>query len=65
MMTKTDETALARLLKLQQAAEILNISLKTLRRRIDANELPVIRDGRILRVHPNDIMRYIADRRSL
>ena len=65
MMTKTDETALARLLTLQQAAEILNISLKTLRRRIDANELPVIRDGRILRVHPNDIMRYIADRRSL
>ncbi len=65
MTTKTDETALARLLTLQQAAEILNISLKTLRRRIDANELPVIRDGRILRVHPNDIMRYIAGRRSL
>ncbi len=64
MTTKTDETALARLLTLQQAAEILNISLKTLRRRIDANELPVIRDGRILRVHPNDIMRYIAGRRS-
>ncbi len=65
MTTKTDETALARLLTLQQAAEILNISLKTLRRRIDANELSVIRDGRILRVHPNDIMRYIAGRRSL
>ena len=64
MTTKTDETALARLLTLQQAAEILNISLKTLRRRIDANELPVIRDRRILRVHPNDIMRYIAGRRS-
>ncbi len=63
MTTKTDETALARLLTLQQAAEILNISLKTLRRRIDANELPVIHDERIVRVHPRDLENYIASRR--
>ncbi len=65
MTTKTDETALARLLTLQQAAEILNISLKTLRRRIDANKLPVIHDERIVRVHPRDLQRYISARRSL
>ena len=65
MTTKTDETALARLLTLQQASDTLGISPKTLQRRINAGQLPVIRDGRILRVHPNDIMRYIAGRRSL
>ncbi len=65
MTTKTEEGALAQLLTLQQSADILNTSLKTLRRRIDAGELPVIRDGRIVRVHPRDLERYISARRSL
>ncbi len=65
MTTKTEEGALAQLLTLQQSADILNTSLKTLRRRIDAGELPVIRDGRMLRVHPADLQRYISARRSL
>ena len=45
-------------------AEGLNLSQKTLRRRIDEGQLPVIRDGRILRVHPRDLERYISARRS-
>jgi excisionase family DNA binding protein len=64
-MKKTDNASLARLLKLPAVAEILGLSLKTLRRRIDAGDLPVIRDGRIVRVHPADLQRYIAARRSL
>ena len=50
---------------LQETAEALNISLKTLRRRIAAGDLPVIRDGRILRVHPKDLEHYIASRRRI
>ncbi len=65
MKKKTDDAALPRLLTLQDAAGILNTSMKTLRRRIDAGQLPVIRDGRIVRVHPRDLERYISARRSL
>jgi len=65
MKKMTDDTVLPRLLTLRDAAGILNTSMKTLRRRIDAGQLPVIRDGRILRVHPADLQRYISARRSL
>lgn len=65
MNNKTDKTALPQLLTLQDSAGILNTSMKTLRRRIDDGQLPVIRDGRIVRVHPADLGRYISARRSL
>ena len=65
MTKQTDEAALPQLLTIEQSAEILNTSVKTVRRRIEASELPVIRDGRILRVHPADLQRYISARRSL
>ncbi len=65
MTKQTDEAALPQLLTIEQSAEILNTSVKTVRRRIEAGELPVIRDGRILRVHPRDLERYISARRSL
>ncbi len=64
-MKKNEDAALPRLLTLQQASDTLGISPKTLRRRIDAGQLPVIRDGRIVRVHPSDLARYISARRSL
>ncbi len=65
MTKKTEPAALPRLLTLQETAGILNTSMKTLRRRIDAGHLPVIRDGRMLRVHPADLECYISARRSL
>ena len=66
MTTTTKPAALPRLLTLQESADILNISMKTLRRRIDEGQLPVIRDGRsIVRVYPADLERYISARRSL
>ncbi len=64
-MKKTEQVVLPQLLTLQESALILKTSLKTLRRRIDAGHLPVIRDGRIVRVHPRDLQRYISARRSL
>ena len=64
-MKKTEPAALPRLLTLQDTADILNSSMKTLRRRIEEGQLPVIRDGRMLRVHPADLERYISARRSL
>ena len=65
MKKKNEDAALARLLTLQDAAGILNTSMKPRRRPIAAGQLPVIRDGRIVRVQPADLQRYISARRSL
>ena len=64
-MKTIEPVALLQLLTLRDAADILNTSMKTLQRRINAGELPVIRDERIVRVHPADLERYISARRSL
>jgi excisionase family DNA binding protein len=50
------------LLTFYEAAQMLDCSLKTLRRRIDAGLLPVYRDGRIVRVRRVDVDEYIAAR---
>ena len=65
MKKKNEDAALPRLLTLQQVSDTLGVSPKTLQRRINAGQLPVIRDGRIVRVHPRDLERYISARRSL
>jgi excisionase family DNA binding protein len=52
-----------RLLSIKDTCAVLSCSEKTLRRRIDAGELAVIRDGRLIRVHPDDLKRYIQQRR--
>jgi excisionase family DNA binding protein len=57
--------ALPRLLSLAETADLLGCSMKTLQRRVQAGDLPVIRDGRLVRVHPEDLRRYVAARRSL
>ena len=51
------------LLSLSDTAEILGCSLKTIRRRVDAGKLATIRDGRLVRVHPEDLNRYISNHR--
>jgi excisionase family DNA binding protein len=50
------------LLTFYEAARMLDCSLKTLRRRVDAGLLPVYRDGRIVRVRRVDLDAYIAER---
>ena len=62
-MSSQDKHLPARLLNLAQTAEVLDCSVKTLRRRIATGDLAVIRDGRLLRVHPDDLQRYIQQRR--
>jgi len=65
MSNPSPETASAPLLTLADVAERLQCSTKTVKRRIEAGDLPVIRDGRMVRVHPDDLERYIRARRSL
>lgn len=51
----------ARLLKISDVAELDNVSEKTVRRAIDADQLKAIRVGpgrRLLRIHPEDHAAY-------
>jgi excisionase family DNA binding protein len=52
-----------RLLTIEEAAGVLNVSPKTIRRRIRAGEMAVIRDGRIIRIRPEDLARYLSQHR--
>lgn len=51
------------LLTIEQVSAVLGCSEKTVKRRIASGDLPVIRDGRMIRVHPVDLERYIKLRR--
>ena len=53
------------LLTLPEVGRILRLSPKTLQRRITAGDLLVIRDRRLVRVHPQELARYVAARRSV
>jgi excisionase family DNA binding protein len=57
-------TPLESLLTIKDVAAALRASEKTVRRRIDAGELLVVRDGRLLRVRPADLRAYVAARIS-
>jgi excisionase family DNA binding protein len=63
MTKRSDTMPPARLLSLPEVAERLGYSIKTLRRRIATGELAIIRDGRLIRVRPEDLERYIQQRR--
>jgi excisionase family DNA binding protein len=43
----------ARLLTVREFAAIRGCSEKTVRRRIAEGKLPVVRDGRLVRIHPS------------
>jgi excisionase family DNA binding protein len=55
--------ALEPLLTEADVSKILGCSVRTVRRRIKAGELAVVRDGRMVRVQPEDLNRYIRNRR--
>ena len=63
MRSKDQSYGSQRLLTLQETAAALGCSVKTLRRRIDDGQIAVIRDGRIVRIHPDDLDRYVRSRR--
>ena len=54
---------LEKLLTETDASEILGCSVRTIRRRIEAGDLAVIRDGRLKRIQPEDLRIYIRNRR--
>ena len=61
--TNKPGSPLPHLLSLEDTCEILGCSMKTLRRMITAKTLPVIRLGRLIRVHPEDLTRLIGGHR--
>ena len=63
-MTQPQKPSFEPLMTLQDVADYLRCSLKTVKRRVDAGDLPVIRDGRMVRVHPRDLNRYVKLRRE-
>lgn len=52
-----------KLLTVGQTAIALNMSVRSVRRLIAKHGLPVIRYGRIVRVHPSDLDRFVAAHR--
>ena len=62
-MTNKYNDPIEQLLLIKAVAELLNTSVKTIYRRIKAGELPVVRDGRFLKIRPTDLRAYIALRR--
>jgi excisionase family DNA binding protein len=46
------------------AARYLQVSSRTIRRRIADRTLPVVRLGRVVRLHPDDVVEALEGRRS-
>ena len=60
-MTRRDEFS-EPLMTVKDVAAGMNASEKTVRRRIAAGELPVIRDGRMIRIRPKDYRSYLESK---
>ena len=61
---KTLATPSQRLLTVAETPEHLNVSEKSVYRHIKARKLAVIRCGRALRIHPDDLENFINANRS-
>jgi excisionase family DNA binding protein len=64
-MTRERHTVVPKLHLIDEVAAILGISARTVRRLIAAEELMACRLGRSVRVHPDDLARYVNRRRGL
>ena len=65
-MSTIDSTKPGAFISMTQAAEMLSISVPTLRRRIAAGELPAFRSGRrIIRVRVSDLQKVLRKVPSL
>ncbi len=63
-MTKRDDVS-EPLMTVREVAAAMNASEKTIRRRIASGELPVIRDGRLVRIRPVDYRRYLESKMKI
>lgn len=55
----------SRMMTIKEVAELLNVHVKTVRRRINAGTLQVVRSGRIIRIHPHEMKRLLVDGMSI
>ncbi len=62
-MTKRDDMS-EPLMTVKEVAADMKASEKTIRRRIETGDLPVIRDGRLIRIRPMEYRRYLASKIS-
>ncbi len=60
-MTKVDDVS-EPLMTVKEVAAAMNASEKTIRRRIETGDLPVIRDGRLIRIRPKDYRWYLESK---
>mgnify|MGYP002640911865 CR=1 FL=1 len=63
-MTKRDNGS-EPLMTIKQVAADMQASEKTIRRRIAEGDLPVIRDGRMIRIRPRDYRNYLISKLNL
>lgn len=52
------------LLTVEDVAKFIGSSTKTVRRLIETGDLPHVRIGRLVRIHPMDLERFVQARRS-
>jgi excisionase family DNA binding protein len=64
-MNRERQTVVARLLLIDDVANGLGVSTRTVRRLIARRELVACRLGRSVRVHPDDLAAYVNRRRGL
>ena len=50
------------LMTIKEVAAAMKVSEKTVHRRIAAGDLPVIRDGRMIRIGPKDYRMYLLSK---
>ena len=63
-MPNEDGKGIENLYDIEAVAKVLGTCTRTVRRIIGKKELPAIRIGKLLRVHPRDLARYIASNRT-
>lgn len=59
MADRTAALVATKLLTVIEIASMLNISPRTLRRRIKDKTLPAVRIGRLVRIHPDDLAAFM------
>jgi excisionase family DNA binding protein len=59
-----DKPTQSNLLKADEVAKILNISLGMVYKLMRNNQIPTVRIGNLKRVHPKDLKTYINENRS-
>jgi len=65
MTNESPELPSLGLLTFDDVAEHLRCSKKSVQRLITSGDLPVVRIGRMVRIHPTDLGRFIKLRRSV